>query len=122
MQKQAANERDINRIHAGLVAYMDEHFGDYDISVEKMCQHFNMSGSRLTRLVKEQTECTPREYIIRKRMEYAKNLLSETDISINEIGCKVGYVSVSHFIKTFKDHYGVTPTQMKANRPPNTTE
>ena len=44
-----------------------------------------------------------------KKMEYSKELLRETDLPLNDIVAKTGYIDVSNFIRKFKLEEGVTP-------------
>lgn len=65
----------------------------------KLKQHF-----------KESFGITIHAFIIRLKMEEAGKLLLE-NCTVGDIAAKTGYRSVSHFIETFKKHYGVTPKQ-----------
>lgn len=103
-------------IQSEIIRYIEEHFADYEISTESICVQFRLSVNNFSRIVKERTGCTPREYIIKLRMEEARRLLLETDESVNSISRKVGYAGASHFIKTFKQYYDVTPAQMRGGK------
>lgn len=96
-----------------LINYIEDHFADYDINTEDLCIHFRLSSNNLSHIVKERTGHTPREYIIKLRMEEARRLLMETDEPVNNISQKVGYAGASHFIKTYKQYFGLTPAQMR---------
>jgi AraC-like DNA-binding protein len=43
----------------------------------------------------------------------AKDLLSDTDLSVTHIANEIGYDNVSHFISAFKTRYDITPKQLK---------
>ncbi|MEM7658989.1 MAG: AraC family transcriptional regulator [Bacteroidota bacterium] len=49
------------------------------------------------------------QYLTEYKMEYARKLLDEQHLRVNEVSDKVGYSSPSHFIVAFKRHFGVTP-------------
>lgn len=100
-----------------IIRYIEEHFADYEISMERICVQFKLSVNSLSHIVKDKTDCTPREYIIKLRMEEAQRLLLQTDESVNSISKKVGYAGASHFIKTFKQYYNITPSQMRGGKP-----
>lgn len=72
-----------------------------------------MSAANLSLKYKEQTGMYPSEYLLLLRMEKAKELLSETDMSIQDIGTTVGYYDSSSFIRRFKQHMGVTPAKYR---------
>jgi AraC-like DNA-binding protein len=50
------------------------------------------------------------------RLNEAKKILTENEININEVCDIVGYKSVSHFSKIFKDYYGVNPIEIRKNQ------
>ncbi len=60
--------------------------------------------------------CSVNEYIIRKRLETAMQLLLKTDKTISEIVYDIGWNSRSHFSKIFKDKYGLTPKAVRVKK------
>ena len=62
---------------------------------------------------KKITGKTPSQYLNYKRLQKAKNLLSTTSLSILEISLKIGYDSLSHFIKLFKSCFSCTPLEYR---------
>ena len=56
---------------------------------------------------------TPARWLLRKKLEYAKQLLQVTDKNINELSFDAGFESASHFIRSFRRQYNVTPLQYK---------
>jgi len=108
-----ANEKRMSNRAQAMLEYISEHCTDYEMSVEQLCKTFAMTEARFTRAIREETGCTPREYIIKMRMERAKDMLTGTMLPVQVVAERVGYGSVSHFIKLFKQHYGVTPSQFK---------
>ena len=53
------------------------------------------------------------QYITHLRLEYAKQLLQDTDTPVTEIAMQSGYQNVSYFIRIFKKTYGVSPLKYK---------
>ena len=107
------NEKRTSGRTQSILDYIAEHCTDYDMSVEQLCKNFSMTEVRFTRMIKEETGFTPREYIIHLRMEAAREMLTNTVLPVQVVAERVGYGSVSHFIKLFKQRYGVTPSQFK---------
>ncbi|WP_290884060.1 helix-turn-helix transcriptional regulator [Fischerella sp.] len=64
----------------------------------------------MTRLFKQAMGLTPRQYVIRCRIETAKRLLAKWELSITEISDRLGFTSHSHFTTFFRKHTGITPT------------
>ncbi|MBE6591666.1 MAG: helix-turn-helix transcriptional regulator, partial [Ruminococcaceae bacterium] len=54
---------------------------------------------------------SPKEYMIQKRMDYAKNLLKSGDFSISEIATLCGYTESCHFSREFSKREGISPNQ-----------
>lgn len=59
--------------------------------------------------------CSPREMILRLRMQFAKNLLLESGLSIKEIATRAGYARQHEFARTFHKYVGVAPSQWRRN-------
>lgn len=58
---------------------------------------------------------TVKSYIIRLRMEHAKELFLSKSATVSEAAYKCGYKDVSHFSAAFKDYYGFSPQKFKIN-------
>ena len=74
----------------------------------------NLSPSRLRHLFKAETGQTLAQYRKSVRMEEARVLLGTTFLSVKEIMHRVGVGSDSHFAHDFKEAYGLSPTQCRA--------
>ncbi|MCJ7840605.1 helix-turn-helix domain-containing protein [Lederbergia sp. NSJ-179] len=100
-----------------LLSYIQEHFKDYDLSLEGLADHFELSVPYLSKFIKEQTGETFTQYVLSLRMEEVKKQLRETNQPIKEIVAHVGYKDVANFTRRFKQLEGVTPGQYrKLNR------
>jgi AraC family transcriptional regulator, exoenzyme S synthesis regulatory protein ExsA len=55
----------------------------------------------------------PGKWLLKRRLEHAKYLLELTDKNINELAFETGFENASHFIRLFKQTYGITPLQFK---------
>lgn len=64
----------------------------------------------LSNLFSEVTYTSVENFIILQRIEYAKSLLTSTDLSLTEIAFKLQYSSVAHLSTQFKNTTGITPT------------
>lgn len=91
-----------------VIRYICEHYMD-DISTANLAaQHF-ISVAKLNRDFRRYTQTTVREFLIRVRLRGAVDLL--TDHSVTDAAHLCGFNDVSHFIRTFRQYYGVTPHQ-----------
>lgn len=59
--------------------------------------------------------CSPRALLLRLRMEHARNLLLESNLSIKEISERVGYGRQHEFYRAFRQHVGCAPSEWRAN-------
>ncbi|SIQ33448.1 response regulator transcription factor [Halanaerobium kushneri] len=89
-------------------AHINSHFQD-PISLETLAQHFFVSKEHLSRKFKSYSGENISSYIIRKRMEKAKQLLKEGKLSIKETAQVTGYNDLAYFYRVFKKYYGKTP-------------
>lgn len=82
---------------------------DQDLPVEELAAAAYLSPFHFARLFKKVTGASPHAYLAALRMAQAERLLAETDLSITEVGGRVGYGSSSHFAKAFRQVTGLAP-------------
>lgn len=83
------------------------------ISLEELCTVSGVSKQYLCLLFRKLLACRPMEYIAKRRIQAAKELLTGTCKTIEDISFEVGFCSESYFCKLFKRYEGVTPTEFK---------
>jgi AraC family transcriptional regulator len=86
---------------------------DRDLPLEEIAAAAHLSPFHFARLFKKLTGATPHSYLAALRAARAQALLSETDLSITEIGARVGYGSSSHFAKAFRQATGISPRDFR---------
>jgi AraC family transcriptional regulator, exoenzyme S synthesis regulatory protein ExsA len=79
------------------------------LSLEELSRLSGRSLSAFKRDFQEQFNTSPALWIKNKRLEYAGLQLGKTDKNVSEISMEIGYESVSHFIKAYKEKFGQTP-------------
>lgn len=84
-----------------------------DISLEDAAKAAGVSPFYLSKLFKEEMNETFINYVTEKKMEKAKNLLKESDLSIKEITAACGYNDQNYFSKIFKNRYDISPSEFK---------
>jgi AraC-like DNA-binding protein len=85
----------------------------YNMKLEEFAY---LSGRSITSFKKDfinTFNCTPGKWLLKRRLEHAKYLLEVTDKNINELVFETGFENTSHFIKAFKQTYGLPPLQFK---------
>ena len=102
-----------------LNAYIENHLGDYDLSVDKIAEHFEYGRTRFYNKVRNLTGMTPNDYIKDKRMTRAAELLRENSaITVAEVSYKVGINNTHYFAVSFKKTFGVTPSGYQRGEQP----
>lgn len=84
------------------------------IEVQELAKYAGVTPTHFRRLFKEQMGITPSEYIVKKKIETAANMLHYSDYSATEIGYYLAFSTHSHFIKAFKKYMGITPRKYRA--------
>ena len=79
------------------------------LSLEELSRLSGRSLSAFKRDFQEQFNTSPALWIKNKRLEYAGLQLEKTNKNVSEISMEIGYESVSHFIKAYKEKFGQTP-------------
>lgn len=95
------------------VEYIHAHYSK-DLSLSEIAAEAFLSEYHFARLFKKIFGLTPHHYLAAVRIEQARKLLSESDLSIVEVSARVGYSSQSHFTKVFREQTGFTPAEFRA--------
>lgn len=96
-----------------LYATLQQNIANSDLNLDAFCRELGLSKSNLYRKIKQITGYSPNEFIRNFRLETAAKMLKETDMTITEVYCAVGYNSLAYFSNCFKALYGVSPTEFK---------
>lgn len=96
-----------------ITSYFAFHISE-PINVSDMAKRAGLSPSRFTVLFKQHFEMTPYQYLLKLRIEHAKELLREGH-SIQKVSEYCGFTDVHHFSKTFKSATRVNPGYYKRN-------
>jgi len=91
------------------VTFLQEHLTE-KLSVEDLARVAGLSVSQFARLFREWTGYSPKEYQRRARVEKARRLLADANLSIKEIAAQCGFDDAHHFSTTFRQIDGLPPT------------
>ncbi|MFK8029654.1 MAG: GlxA family transcriptional regulator [Gammaproteobacteria bacterium] len=81
------------------------------IAQKDLAQFVGLSERQLQRLFRKHLLCPPSRYYLQLRLARSRELLQQTSQSILEISSVCGFISPSHFSKSYKEHYGYSPSQ-----------
>ena len=101
-----------NTVEKEMVSYIQQNFTG-KISLREFGEQFHLSEKYISRYFKEHFHITLSQYVVYLRLEYAKQLLQDTDISVTEAAMRSGYQNISYFIRSFKKTYGVSPLKYR---------
>lgn len=109
LQQPIVESRDAQTIAAHVQQYCREHFHE-NINLEQLAKQFNFSSAYLSKIFTKYAGEAPSKYITALRMNESKHLLKyRKDLSIKEVGEKVGYSDPFYFSRMFKQATGQTP-------------
>ena len=97
-----------------LINYMENNYAK-QISLNELGKLSGYSDVHLLRLFKKDTAKSPHDYLTEIRIRHAKEMLTTTNSTIDEISYECGFKSTSHFKSLFKTHTGFTPGNYRKN-------
>lgn len=106
------NARVVNEHVKLALDFVEENYNN-SITLSDMASHSCCSEYHFSRLFKKITGYSPYEYIVKYRVNKAKNLLKNTDKSVEDISECIGFGSPSNFIRTFRELEGMTPLKYR---------
>lgn len=86
------------------------------LSVQALAKELGVSRSHLIRQFKRGTRMTPLRYLNQARVDKAKELLQYTTFNVSEVSAQVGFKSIFHFSKVFRQISGRNPSEFKQFR------
>ena len=92
---------------------ISENIGNPDLDQQFLCKEMGLSRASLFNKMKSITGAGAKEYITKIRLEKAKRLITETNLTIAEVSDQTGFASQSYFSTAFKNYTGITPSQYK---------
>ncbi len=97
-----------NQLADRLKQYIAENLGT-KLEISDLCAYLEISRTKLYEIASESFGTGIASYIKTVRLEKAKTLLKETDLSIDEIATAVGFEDYNYFSRVFKKNYGISP-------------
>ncbi len=97
---------------AFVIRYIRENLGQ-DFSVESLADKACMSKSHFFKCFKNTFGVSPIEYVNAERIKQAKKLLLDHRKTLSEVCFQIGFNNLSYFIRQFKRHEQMTPTQFR---------
>ncbi|MBN1670764.1 MAG: PocR ligand-binding domain-containing protein [Kiritimatiellae bacterium] len=95
------------------LAYIEEHFRESTMGVEKVAAHAGVSSAHLSRVFHKAVGSTFVDFLSERRIDEAKELLRNTQLQMSEITAEIGYAHQSYFGRKFRQLTGLTPSRYR---------
>jgi transcriptional regulator GlxA family with amidase domain len=92
--------------------YIENHLEE-TISIEALARIVGLSMYHFARAFKQSEGLTPHDYLLRRRVRRAQELLASTDLPLSEIALASGFSDQSHCARRFREHVGITPSSYR---------
>lgn len=92
--------------------YISEHYAD-ELALANIAEQSHFHPNYFSSLFKKKTGITIRDYILKTRIEKAKELMEDPEMKLIDIALAVGYQDQAHFNRAFKNFTGISPSQYR---------
>lgn len=107
------NQMELTRVES-IKKYIQENYMDVNLNTNAVAEQFGLVPSYVSKIFTEEYDMSILSYIATLRIEHAKKLLAETDMTIENIATKVGISNKVTFLRLFKKYEGITPGSFRA--------
>ena len=101
---------------AEIINFVETNYSNYSLTLESVAKKFELDPKNLSKQFKKHNGVTFHKYLTELKIEEAKKLLITTDMSIEQIYTKVGFISRTTFIRAFTSIEKVTPSEYRKNK------
>jgi AraC-like DNA-binding protein len=92
--------------------YIEAHL-ENKVSLQVLAGIAGLSMSHFAKAFKQSEGVAPHDYLVRRRLQRALELLAETDLPLSAIAYTTGFADHSHLTRQFRHHFGVTPSRYR---------
>lgn len=83
------------------------------LTISELSTEFSLSKSYLSRLIKDEFKMTLSDYILKSKIEMAERLLNESDLTVKDIGIRLGFADPNYFSRAFRKAVGISPSEYR---------
>ena len=116
IREESAKNEDTNNFKdymSSAIAYIEEHLDDEELSIVQVATQVYLNPVYFGRVFKNTFKMTFKQYLLKRRMEKARELLEEGNVSIAGVCEQVGISNPSYFSRLFKQYAGQLPSEYK---------
>lgn len=92
---------------------INENFSDININISALCQKNGISEAGLRRKFHQIYSCSPKEYLLKLKLDKAISLLAENTQTVSEIATLCGFSDEKYFSRIIKQRFGASPSALK---------
>ncbi len=107
-----AKQKEIFRELLPVIRHIDKHYTE-PISMQAMAELAGLSATHFNARFREVLRMPPSQFLLSRRVEHARRLLTETSKELGEIAIDSGFYDQSHFTKRFRRVTGITPKEYR---------
>lgn len=89
---------------------------DRALHLDELAKASGLSSFHFAKLFKQSTGVSPHQYVLQTRLERAKELLCNPEISLSQVSLEAGFADQSHLTNVFRRFLGVSPAKFRASR------
>lgn len=86
---------------------------DHDLTLEDMAQSVDLSITHFCQMFRKSTGQSPHQFVLRLRVEHAKELLRDAEIRVLDVAVACGFKTQQHFARVFRAVSGISPTEYR---------
>ncbi|MFA9388530.1 MAG: two-component regulator propeller domain-containing protein [Prolixibacteraceae bacterium] len=113
----------VHRLEAGFMEHIQQlvidNLSNQNLNVDFLVDEMKISRTLFFKKMKAASGYAPNEYLRMVKMKEAARMIKSSDKSMGEISAAVGFSDSNYFGKTFKKHFGFSPSEYKSNRSKN---
>lgn len=102
-----------NRTARKVIEYIKTNCCNCNLSLDMIAEEFQVGTTYLSRIIKQESGMNYKEYLMALRIEEAKELLLNKEVSVMDVCVRCGYSDASYFIKVFQKCTGETPAKYR---------
>ena len=95
-----------------IVDFLEENAGQ-EISTATLCETFSYTPAHLCRKFKKATGLSPMTYLKIFRLEKARKIIKNSDLSISQVAAECGFSDANYFTRCFRAHFGAPPSRYR---------
>lgn len=97
------------------IDFINEHFDKPELTVDAVAASVHLSSAHLRRMFQQELSISVAQFLTKKRLEFARQLLLESSFNIKQVSVYAGYKYPANFTHAFAQHFGVSPTAFRHN-------